>query len=99
MRKGGFPERARTLFSTMVHSTSSSWITTSFFKILIAYNSSAPFRSASITWGREEGERGRGGGGKGKRRRRRRKRGVEEKEEGERGRGGGGEGEKEEEEE
>ena len=50
VRKGGFPDRARTLFSTMVHSTSSSWITTSFFKIFMAYNSSVPFLSANITW-------------------------------------------------
>lgn len=50
VRKGGFPARASTLFSTMVHSTSSSWITTSFFRILMAYSSSVPFLSASITW-------------------------------------------------
>lgn len=53
VRKGGFPESARTLFSTMVHSTSSSWITTSFFKIFTAYSSSVPLRSASITWKHE----------------------------------------------
>ena len=34
----------------MVHSTSSSWIITSFFKIFIAYNSSVPFLSANTTW-------------------------------------------------
>lgn len=49
VRKGGLSCKARTLFSTMVHSTSSSWITTSFFNILTAYSSSESFRSASIT--------------------------------------------------
>ena len=49
-RKGGFPDRASTLFSTMVHSTSSSWMIMSFLRILIAYNSSEPFLSANITW-------------------------------------------------
>lgn len=49
MRKGGLSLRAKTLFSTIVHSTSSSWITTSFFRIFIAYSSSVDFISASIT--------------------------------------------------
>lgn len=49
MRKGGLSLWANTLFSTMVHSTSSSWITTSFFRILMAYSSSVDFISASIT--------------------------------------------------
>lgn len=54
MRKGGFPGSASTRFSTIVHSTSSSWITTSFFRILTAYSSSVPFRSESMTWGRQQ---------------------------------------------
>ena len=49
-RKGGFWAIAKTLFSTITHSMSSSWMMTSFFNTLIAYNSSVPFRSASITW-------------------------------------------------
>lgn len=49
VRKGGFSCWARTLFSTIVHSTSSSWITTSFFKIFIAYSSSVVLISASMT--------------------------------------------------
>ncbi len=53
VKNGGFPDSANTLFSTMVHSTSSSWITTSFFRIFTAYKSSVPLRSASITY-REE---------------------------------------------
>jgi len=48
-RKGGRPCIARTRFSIIVQSTSSSWIITSFLRILIAYSSSVPFRSASIT--------------------------------------------------
>lgn len=59
VKNGGFPANANTLFSTMVHSTSSSWITTSFFRIFIAYRSSVPLRSASITYSEEErGQRG-----------------------------------------
>lgn len=50
VRKGGLSCCARTLFSTMVHSTSSSWITTSFFRIFIAYSSSVAFISASMTF-------------------------------------------------
>ncbi|TNN42851.1 hypothetical protein EYF80_046964 [Liparis tanakae] len=50
VRKGGLSCWARTLFSTMVHSTSSSWITTSFFRIFIAYSSSVAFISASMTF-------------------------------------------------
>ena len=49
VRKGGFPGRASTRFSTIVHSTSSSWMTTSFFRIFTAYSSSVPFRSESMT--------------------------------------------------
>ena len=49
-RKGGFPESAKTLFSIMVHSTSSSWMMTSFLRILIANNSEVPFRSANMTF-------------------------------------------------
>uniref|UniRef100_A0A182JI04 Uncharacterized protein n=1 Tax=Anopheles atroparvus TaxID=41427 RepID=A0A182JI04_ANOAO len=48
-RNGGLVESARTRFSTIVHSTSSSWMMMSFFRILIAYSSSVPLRSASIT--------------------------------------------------
>uniref|UniRef100_A0A182UYB0 Uncharacterized protein n=1 Tax=Anopheles merus TaxID=30066 RepID=A0A182UYB0_ANOME len=48
-RNGGLLDRARTRFSTIVHSTSSSWMMMSFFRILIAYSSSVPLRSASIT--------------------------------------------------
>jgi len=48
-RKGGFSPSARTRFSIMVHSTSSSWMITSFLSILMAYNSSLPLRSASKT--------------------------------------------------
>lgn len=51
VRKGGLSLWAKTLFSTIVHSTSSSWITTSFFRILMAYSSSVDFISASITCG------------------------------------------------
>lgn len=51
VRKGGLSCRARTLFSTIVHSTSSSWITTSFFRILTAYSSSVAFISTSMTYG------------------------------------------------
>ena len=51
-RKGGFPAMASTRFSIMVHSTSSSWMITSFLRILIAYSSSVPFRSANTTWTR-----------------------------------------------
>lgn len=54
MRKGGLSLWAKTLFSTIVHSTSSSWITTSFFRILMAYSSSVDFISASITCGRRK---------------------------------------------
>ena len=64
-RKGGFPDRASTLFSTIVHSTSSSchyypqirsysscftWIMMSFFRIFTANSSSDPFLSASNTF-------------------------------------------------
>ena len=52
-RNGGFWARARTRFSTIVHSTSSSCIMMSFFNILMAYNSSVPFLSASITFPKE----------------------------------------------
>ncbi len=48
-RNGGFWDKANTLFSTMVHSTSSSWMIISFLRILIANRSSVPLRSASIT--------------------------------------------------
>lgn len=41
-RNGGLLARARTLFSIMVHSTSSSWMMMSFFRILMAYSSSVP---------------------------------------------------------
>lgn len=51
VRKGGLSFWAKTLFSTIVHSTSSSWITTSFFRILMAYSSSVDFISANITCG------------------------------------------------
>lgn len=54
VRNGGLSSKASTRFSTMVHSTSSSWITTSFFRILTAYSSSVPFRSESMTWGRQQ---------------------------------------------
>lgn len=66
VRNGGLSCSASTRFSTMVHSTSSSWITTSFFRILIAYSSSVPFLSASITCRKEKGRRENppGGGGK-----------------------------------
>ncbi len=58
VRKGGLSCWARTLFSTMVHSTSSSWITTSFFRIFIAYSSSVAFISASMTFrGTDKGEK------------------------------------------
>lgn len=53
-RNGGLLERAKTRFSIMVHSTSSSWIMTSFFRILMAYSSSVPLRSANITCVRHE---------------------------------------------
>lgn len=49
VRKGGLSLSANTLFSTIVHSTSSSWITTSFFRIFMAYSSSVDFISANIT--------------------------------------------------
>lgn len=55
VRKGGLSLWANTLFSTIVHSTSSSWITTSFFRILMAYSSSVDFISASITCRHREG--------------------------------------------
>jgi len=48
-KKGGLFDSASTRFSTIVHSTSSSWIMISFFKILMAYSSSVPFLSASKT--------------------------------------------------
>src|SRR4029434_11074506 len=50
VRKCGLSSWASTLFSTMVHSTSSSWITTSFFRILMAYKMSESFISANITY-------------------------------------------------
>lgn len=49
-KNGGLDDNAKTRFSTIVHSTSSSWIIISFFRILIAYSSSVPFLSASRTW-------------------------------------------------
>ncbi|KYN19936.1 hypothetical protein ALC57_07705, partial [Trachymyrmex cornetzi] len=48
-KKGGLLESASTRFSTIVHSTSSSCIMMSFFKIFMAYSSSVPFLSASKT--------------------------------------------------
>lgn len=48
-KNGGLFDRASTRFSTMVHSTSSSCMMMSFFKIFIAYSSSVPFLSANIT--------------------------------------------------
>lgn len=48
-RNGGLLLSASTRFSTIVHSTSSSCMMISFLSILIAYNSSVPLRSASIT--------------------------------------------------
>lgn len=48
-RNGGLLDRANTRFSTIVHSTSSSWMMMSFFRILMAYSSSVPLRSANIT--------------------------------------------------
>ena len=49
VRNGCLADNARIRFSVMVHSTSSSWIITSFFSTLMAYTSSVPFLSASIT--------------------------------------------------
>ena len=48
-KNGGLLDNAKTRFSTIVHSTSSSCIMMSFFKILMAYSSSVPFLSANIT--------------------------------------------------
>ena len=53
-RKGGLLDMARTRFSIIVHSTSSSWMITSFFRILMAYNSSVPLRSDSTTWWQQD---------------------------------------------
>lgn len=49
VRNGGLSSSARTRFSTMVHSTSSSIKTTSFLRALMAKNSFLPFSSASST--------------------------------------------------
>lgn len=54
VRNGGFSGRARTRFSIIVHSTSSSWTMTSFFKTLIAKISSVPLRSASKTYTKQK---------------------------------------------
>lgn len=54
VRKGLSQARASTLFSTMVHSTSSSISTTSFFRALMAKYSLCPFSSANSTW--DEGD-------------------------------------------
>lgn len=51
VRKGFSQARASTLFSTMVHSTSSSMRTTSFFRTFTAKYCPCPFSSASSTWG------------------------------------------------
>jgi len=49
VRKLGLLDSARTRFSIIVHSTSSSWTMTSFFKTLTANIWSVPFSSASRT--------------------------------------------------
>ncbi|EUB61476.1 hypothetical protein EGR_03540 [Echinococcus granulosus] len=49
----GFCCRPNTLFSTTVHSTSSSWIMMSFFNTLIAYTSSVFLCSAKLTRGHQ----------------------------------------------
>ena len=49
-KKGGLLLIASTRFSIIVQSISSFWRITSFLSILIAYNSSVPFLSASTTW-------------------------------------------------
>ena len=49
-RNGGFSGRARTRFSVIVHSTSSSWIITSFFRILMANSSFVTLCSPNKTW-------------------------------------------------
>lgn len=53
-KNGGFCDSASTRFSTIVHSTSSSWMIMSFLRIFMANKSSVPFRSANITYSKNK---------------------------------------------